>query len=64
MGLVGLGQFFGPWLGKESSALITLSLISVWQFVGIPMMLFYAALISIPITPHPNHVQPGKTRPG
>lgn len=48
MGLVGLGQFFGPWLGKEGSALITLSLISVWQFVGIPMMLFYAALISIP----------------
>jgi raffinose/stachyose/melibiose transport system permease protein len=48
MGLVGLGQFFGPWLGKESSALITLSLISVWQWIGIPMMLFYAALISIP----------------
>lgn len=48
MGLVGLGQFFRPWLGKESSALITLSLISVWQFVGIPMMLFYAALIGIP----------------
>ncbi len=48
MELIGLGQFFGPWLGKESSALITLSLISVWQFVGIPMMLFYAALIGIP----------------
>jgi raffinose/stachyose/melibiose transport system permease protein len=45
---VGLGQHFGPWLGLEGSALITLSLISVWQFVGIPMMLFYAALISIP----------------
>jgi raffinose/stachyose/melibiose transport system permease protein len=25
-----------------------LSLISVWQFIGIPMMLFYAALIAIP----------------
>jgi len=48
MGLVGLEQFFKPWLGLESSALITLSLISVWQFIGIPMMLFYAALISIP----------------
>jgi raffinose/stachyose/melibiose transport system permease protein len=48
MGMVGLGQFFGPWLGKESSALITLGLISVWQWIGIPMMLFYAALISIP----------------
>lgn len=45
-------EFFGiknqPWLGLESTALPTLSLISVWQFVGIPMMLFLAALISIP----------------
>ncbi len=48
MSLVGLGQFFRPWLGLESSALFTLSVISVWQFVGIPMMLFYAALLSIP----------------
>jgi len=35
-------------LGNESTALITLSLISVWQNVGIPMMLFLAALIRIP----------------
>jgi raffinose/stachyose/melibiose transport system permease protein len=48
MSLVGLEQFFKPWLGLESSALIALSLISVWQFIGIPMMLFYAALLSIP----------------
>ena len=48
MGALGLEQFFKPWLGLESSALITLSLISVWQFVGIPMMLFYAALLGIP----------------
>ena len=45
---VGLGAFFGPWLGKPETALITVSLISVWQFVGIPMILFYAALIGIP----------------
>ncbi|WP_028669220.1 carbohydrate ABC transporter permease [Saccharospirillum impatiens] len=45
---LGLGQFFDAWLGKESSALITLSLISVWQFIGIPMMLIYASLLSIP----------------
>jgi raffinose/stachyose/melibiose transport system permease protein len=44
----GLGFLFQPWLGKPETALITLSLISVWQFIGIPMMLFYAALISIP----------------
>jgi raffinose/stachyose/melibiose transport system permease protein len=45
---VHLKFLFAPWLGRESSALITLSLISVWQFVGIPMMLIYAALLSIP----------------
>lgn len=46
--LVGLPQLYQPWLGLEDTALITQSLISVWQFVGIPMMLFSAALISIP----------------
>jgi raffinose/stachyose/melibiose transport system permease protein len=45
---VGLGLLFKPWLGLPETALITLSLISVWQFVGIPMMLFYAALLGIP----------------
>jgi len=48
MDLVGLKSFFGPWLGKPESALVTVSLISVWQYVGIPMMLIYAALINIP----------------
>jgi raffinose/stachyose/melibiose transport system permease protein len=48
MDLVGLKAFFGPWLGKPGSALITVSLISVWQNVGIPMMLIYAALLNIP----------------
>lgn len=45
---VGLKFLFKPWLGKEEYALTTLSLISVWQFVGIPMMLIYASLLSIP----------------
>ena len=48
MDLVGLKSLFTPWLGKEEYALTALSLISVWQFVGIPMMLIYAALLSIP----------------
>jgi raffinose/stachyose/melibiose transport system permease protein len=43
-----LGAWFKPWLGLERSALTTLALISVWQFVGIPMMLIYAALLAIP----------------
>jgi len=45
---VGLKSLFSPWLGKEEYALTALSLISVWQFIGIPMMLIYAALITIP----------------
>lgn len=46
--LVGLKSLFAPWLGREEYALTTLALISVWQFVGIPMMLIYSALLSIP----------------
>lgn len=45
---IGLKFLFAPWLGKEAYALTTLALISVWQFIGIPMMLIYAALLSIP----------------
>ncbi|MFC3088733.1 carbohydrate ABC transporter permease [Tabrizicola soli] len=45
---VGLKFLFAPWLGKEEYALTALALVSVWQFVGIPMMLIYAALLSIP----------------
>ncbi|MEL6523020.1 MAG: sugar ABC transporter permease [Pseudomonadota bacterium] len=45
---IGLKSLFQPWLGKEEYALTTLALVSVWQFVGIPMMLIYAALLSIP----------------
>ncbi len=45
---VGLGDLYQPVLGQESTALIAVSLVSVWQYVGIPMMLFTAALISIP----------------
>jgi raffinose/stachyose/melibiose transport system permease protein len=45
---IGLKFLFGPWLGQETTALTALSLVSVWQYVGIPMMLIYAALLSIP----------------
>ncbi|MGC1496989.1 MAG: sugar ABC transporter permease [Sulfitobacter sp.] len=45
---MGLKFLYAPWLGKEEYALTALSLVSVWQFVGIPMMLIYAALLSIP----------------
>jgi len=46
--LTGLKVVIPPLLGREEYALTTLSFISVWQFVGIPMMLIYAALLSIP----------------
>ncbi|MDP9838426.1 raffinose/stachyose/melibiose transport system permease protein [Neorhizobium huautlense] len=46
--MVGLKWLFAPWLGRPDSALIAVSLISVWQYVGIPMMLIYAALLNIP----------------
>lgn len=48
LGSVGLGSLFAPWLGEEGSALITVSLISVWQWVGMPLLLTYAALLNIP----------------
>lgn len=48
MEAIQLEAYFKPWLGLEGTALTTLSLISVWQFIGIPMMLFYAALLAIP----------------
>lgn len=37
-----------PLLGDPGTVLPTLSLISVWQFVGIPMIFFYAVLVAIP----------------
>ncbi len=48
LGLFGLSHLNQPWLGLESTALVTLSLVSVWQFVGIPMLLFLAALVGVP----------------
>jgi len=48
MNWLGMGSLFQPWLGLESSALVTVTLISIWQYVGIPLMLFYAALLNVP----------------
>jgi raffinose/stachyose/melibiose transport system permease protein len=42
------GIRLGPLLGEPATALPVLSLVSVWQWVGVPMMLFLAALIAIP----------------
>jgi raffinose/stachyose/melibiose transport system permease protein len=45
---IGLKSLFEPYLGKEAYALTTLGFISVWQYVGVPMMLTYAAMLTIP----------------
>jgi raffinose/stachyose/melibiose transport system permease protein len=42
------GMVETPLLGRSNTVLITLSLMSVWQYIGIPMILFYAVIISIP----------------
>ncbi len=44
---VGLGQFALPWLGDPTWALIIISLVSVWQWVGLPTMFFLAGLLTI-----------------
>ena len=49
--LWGVTEKFGvdtPLLGESHTVLPTLSLISVWQWVGIPMIFFYAVIIAIP----------------
>lgn len=37
-----------PLLGTESTALTTISLMSVWQYLGIPMIFLYTALLAVP----------------
>lgn len=44
---VGLPSLAKPWLGTENTALIFVSLVSCWQWIGIPTMMFVAALQGI-----------------
>ena len=44
---VGLEQFALPWLGRENLALPVISLTSVWQWVGMPTVMFLAGLTGI-----------------
>lgn len=37
-----------PLLGNETTALPTIALMSVWQYVGIPMIFLYTALLAVP----------------
>lgn len=44
---LGLQALAKPWLGTESTALILVALVSCWQWMGIPTMMFVAALRNI-----------------
>lgn len=45
---IGLSFLARPWLGDKATALIVVSLVSCWQWMGIPVMMFVAALKNIP----------------
>lgn len=44
---LGLSNLAQPWLGNEKTALIFTALVSCWQWIGIPTMMFVAALQNI-----------------
>jgi raffinose/stachyose/melibiose transport system permease protein len=44
---VGLKQWALPWLGRENLALPVISLTSVWQWVGMPTVMFLAGLMGL-----------------
>jgi raffinose/stachyose/melibiose transport system permease protein len=41
---IGLDFLVRPWLGEPSTALLFVSLVSCWQWIGIPVMMFVAAM--------------------
>lgn len=45
---VGLESWARPWLGDTQTVLIVISLVSSWQWVGLPTMMFLAGLLTIP----------------
>jgi raffinose/stachyose/melibiose transport system permease protein len=45
---VGLKAWVHPWMGDTRYALIVISLVSSWQWVGLPTMMYLAALLGIP----------------
>ena len=44
---IGKPNWFHAWLGEEKYALIVVALVSSWQWVGLPTMMFLAGLINI-----------------
>lgn len=48
--VVGLGSLTREWLSDESTALVSVAVAFLWQFIGFNMLLFYTGLKSIPKT--------------
>lgn len=48
LGLIGLQSWALPWLGNPSTAIWVVVLVTAWQWVGFPMLLYGAALGGIP----------------
>lgn len=49
LGYLGIEHYStAPLLGLPNTALLTLAIISAWQYIGIPISLYFASLISIP----------------
>ncbi len=44
---IGLAAWVQPWLGDTSTALPVIALVSSWQWVGLPTMMFLAGLLTI-----------------
>jgi len=45
---VGLESLAQPWLGQESTALFTIIFVNAWRWMGFPIIVFLAAIRSIP----------------
>ncbi len=45
---IGLGILAKPWLGESQTALTCVALVSCWQWMGIPTMMFVSALRNVP----------------
>ncbi len=46
--MIGLGMLARPWLGDPSLAFNTIIAVNVWRHLGFYVLVFYAAIISIP----------------
>jgi raffinose/stachyose/melibiose transport system permease protein len=48
LALMGLGAFARPWLGDPQTALVTLTLINAWRWLGFPTIVFLAGINAVP----------------